>query len=212
MVFTLVLCFSFLAGRAQLYRDMAEEQIKKLQSEGIDTIVSFWTGGPMHKYSETSKQLGEIVVEEYSFIFYKRNGQAYVLRRMTYTDTTAIPGRRGISKPMEVDAALMLKWAVDHVGKMSVQPVCSHIIQTMPDSVNTVFDLDYPSHTGGVDINIYVGTEHIAQNFTLEDFQYKYNDDAPENLNYSYNIGTDAYKLYLILKTLVNSIKNDLTY
>jgi hypothetical protein len=191
---------------------MAEDQIKKLQSEGVDTIVSYWTGGPMHMYSETSKQLGEIAVEEYSFIFYMHKGQAYVMRCMTYMDSLAIPGRKGISKPMIVDAVLMLKWAVAHADKISRQPVCSHIIQVKPDSVNTVFDTDYPSHPDGFDINIYVGTERLAQSFTSEDFQYKYYDDAPENLNYSYNIKTDAYKLYLILKSLTNSVKNDLSY
>jgi hypothetical protein len=201
-----------LCGQAQFSRDTAYRQIKKLQSEGVDTIIRYGKIVPMYGWIEQSKQLGEIVVQEYTFVFYQTKGETYLMRFMTYSDSAGIMGRTAVSKPMKVDAELMLKWAADNITTIIKQPICSHIIKQKPDGVNTVYDIYYPSHTEGINIGVLVGKEQVGHDFTFEDCQYNYSDNGPENLNYSYNIQTSTYKLYLILQAITQSVQNELKY
>lgn len=212
IVFKLVLCFTFLSGYAQYDWDGSYEQIKRLQGEGVDTIVSYGEGGVMYGSLETSKQLGELVVERFTFILYKNKGKTFIVRCMIYADSSGIMGKEAISKPIMIDAGLILKWAADNFNKINVQPVCPYFIQHKLDSVNTVYEYYGPDHPGTVNIHIYIGKEQLGQSFALNDCEYKCFNDAPENLNYSYNIKTSTYKLYLMLKTVTDSIKSDLAF
>ncbi|MDI3319494.1 hypothetical protein [Pinibacter soli] len=212
IVFILALCLSCLCAHAQFSRDVAYNQILKLQSEGIDTIVTYAGVVPMYGWIEQSNQLGKIVVQQYTFVFYQAKGKGYVIRFMTYTDYVGIPGRQAISKPMLVDAELMLKWAADNFYKIREQPICSHIITEKPDSINTVYDIYYPSHTEGINLRVIIGKEQVGQDFVFEDCQHNYTDSGPENLNYSYNVRTYTYRLYSILKAITQSVQNDLKY
>ncbi|MBV4358361.1 hypothetical protein [Pinibacter aurantiacus] len=212
IVFVLVFCFSFKFGYSQFSQDTAYRQIKKLQSEGVDTILSYWQGVPRYGWTERSKQLGEIVVEEYTFIFDKTKGKSYVLRSMTYTDSSGLMGRTATSKPKLIEANLLLQWAAGNAEDINIHPVCNHIVLQEIDSANTVYDYEYPSHCTGVNFHIYLGERQIGQAFSLEDFEYKYNEYSLANLNYSYNLKTPSYKLLQILQAITKSVENDLIY
>lgn len=197
---------------AQDVSSRAYHEMLRLQHEGVDTIVTF--GKLLTRFSdpETSKQLGEIAVEESVFIFYKSKGKAFVERCMSFADSTGRFGIYAISKPMIVVADSMLKWVAGDAEKISSQPICSYIFEQKADSTNTVYDLYADHHPIRIIIRIHIKEDKPGIGFSLGDLDYLYSVYAPENLNYLYNIKTPAYKLFSMLEKIADSVKNDLRY
>jgi hypothetical protein len=188
IVFILVLCFCCPCGHAQNVSDSAYHEMLRLQSEGVDTLLTYSKWGMGYFTPETSQKFGKISVDESFFVFYQKRGQAFVERCMSFGDSSGHYGYYAISKPLMVDANEVLNWVARDAEKISGQPIANYVFKQKTEGTSTVFEVYRPENPIRYLSWIYIKEDKPGVSFCMDYVERKYSEQAPENLNYSYNI------------------------
>lgn len=214
----LTICLPLFA-HSQLSDDFLRNEIKRLEADKADTILSisdqYWFPSPQ---LTTIENVGYVWPEENWLIFYRRGRRVLRENLLIYRDTTHSGQKSVISNPVVIaESDTLFAWIRDKIGTIEKETILPFIYKTRMDDTTCYVGLEV-SDEGAITIGLFTGEESHYMQIVPHTLQHYIDDHQPEspenaeNLNYFVNTHTQLYQLYSRIQPYLKTLSSTIAY
>ncbi|MBV4358360.1 hypothetical protein [Pinibacter aurantiacus] len=209
----IILLFSFFSfsAHSQSIDDKVASEVTALRRKGVSMVVRF--DNDRHGVPAVYKiqGLGEVMVDQEIYLFYKFNQQDMVMKCINYYDSTGSNSYVATLPPLTISCDSLLGYASRNLGKFKGEKIYPFIYKWKHDG-DSSYSWLWGSHPTDLVIEIYLEADYFRNNLRLDDVDQFGPKKEVENLNYAHNSNTATYKIFLMIKDLVEPIERKFSY
>ncbi|MDH7461378.1 hypothetical protein QEG73_08805 [Chitinophagaceae bacterium 26-R-25] len=209
----IILLFSFFSfsAHSQSIDDKVASEVTALRRKGVSMVVRFdsdrWGTPLVYKI----QGLGEVMVDQEVYLFYKFNGQGMVMKCVSYHDSIGVNSYITALQPITLNCDSLLNYASRNLKKFEREKIYPFIYKRNKDG-DSSYNWLWGFHPTDLVIEIYLEADYFRNNLRLDDVEQYGLKKEVENLNYAYNSNTSTYKIFLMIQDLIQPIERKFSY
>jgi hypothetical protein len=207
----LLFCICSFSSKSQDLEGGSEKAIRELRAKGVDTVVQFDNWYSRVASLRKVQGLGEIVLLQEKYLFYKLNGVGMAAKCIYYGDANGVTFHEVTSNPQKVNCDSLFRYVAFNFEKYKQDKIYPFVYKWKNERDSAYIYL-WGSHPSDVSVVIDLPTQSYKKELRLDDVEELGIGRRVENLNYNYNSNTAIYKIYLMVQGLIEPIQEKFTY